>query len=216
MYVCAFRAYTDCYAENSERADLLATRAWCDLSVEGQPLTSTLGRGPGHFGVLSTPQLATTMKQHMTGDPQGSAPPIVSTHATCSIVVAAFDRQRWMSADDDQVCVEVRDDRRGLPAAPLEGVGLPSMRHRGESFGGALEVRSGPDGTTVTRFATREADMTVTPVRVVLADDHPMFRYGVRTVLDDAPEIELVGEEASGRGCSRFPPPPARMSCSPT
>jgi len=41
--------------------------------------------------------------------------------------------------------------------------------------------------------------MTPTPVRVVLADDHPMFRYGLRTVLDDAPEVEVVGEAASGR-----------------
>jgi DNA-binding NarL/FixJ family response regulator len=41
--------------------------------------------------------------------------------------------------------------------------------------------------------------MTAAPVRVVLADDHPMFRYGLRAVLDDAPEIEVVGEASSGR-----------------
>jgi DNA-binding NarL/FixJ family response regulator len=41
--------------------------------------------------------------------------------------------------------------------------------------------------------------MTGTPVRVVLADDHPMFRYGLRAVLDDAPEVEVVGEAVSGR-----------------
>jgi hypothetical protein len=38
------------------------------------------------------------------------------------------------------------------------------------------------------------------PVTVVLADDHPMFRYGLRAVLDDAPEIEVVGEAASSAG----------------
>ena len=41
--------------------------------------------------------------------------------------------------------------------------------------------------------------MTPDPVTVVLADDHPMFRYGLRAMLDDAPEIEVVGEAASGR-----------------
>ena len=41
--------------------------------------------------------------------------------------------------------------------------------------------------------------MTGTPVRIVLADDHPMFRYGLRAVLDDAPEVQVVGEAASGR-----------------
>lgn len=38
-----------------------------------------------------------------------------------------------------------------------------------------------------------------TPVRVVLADDHPMFRYGVSAVLATAAEVEVVGEAANGR-----------------
>lgn len=41
-------------------------------------------------------------------------------------------------------------------------------------------------------------------VRVVLADDHPMFRYGVAAVLATAPEIELVGEAADGAGLLRL------------
>jgi DNA-binding NarL/FixJ family response regulator len=35
-------------------------------------------------------------------------------------------------------------------------------------------------------------------VRVVLADDHPMFRYGVAAILATTPQIELVGEAADG------------------
>jgi DNA-binding NarL/FixJ family response regulator len=35
-------------------------------------------------------------------------------------------------------------------------------------------------------------------VRVVLADDHPMVRYGITAVLADAPEVEVVGEAADG------------------
>ncbi len=38
-----------------------------------------------------------------------------------------------------------------------------------------------------------------TPVRVVLADDHPMFRYGVAEALATAPEVDLVGEAANGK-----------------
>lgn len=41
--------------------------------------------------------------------------------------------------------------------------------------------------------------MTSEPVRVVLADDHPMYRYGVAAVLATADEIELVGEASDGR-----------------
>lgn len=39
----------------------------------------------------------------------------------------------------------------------------------------------------------------IEPVRVVLADDHPMYRYGVAAVLASEPRIELVGEAAGGR-----------------
>ncbi len=35
-------------------------------------------------------------------------------------------------------------------------------------------------------------------VRVVLADDHPMYRFGLRAVLDASPEVVVVGEAADG------------------
>jgi DNA-binding NarL/FixJ family response regulator len=39
----------------------------------------------------------------------------------------------------------------------------------------------------------------VTPLRVVVADDHPMFRAGLRTLLEDL-GVEVVAEAADGRG----------------
>lgn len=36
------------------------------------------------------------------------------------------------------------------------------------------------------------------PIRVLLADDHSLVRKGFRRLLDDEPEIEVVGEAASG------------------
>jgi DNA-binding NarL/FixJ family response regulator len=35
-------------------------------------------------------------------------------------------------------------------------------------------------------------------IRVLIADDHPMFRDGLRTLLDSLPDAEVVGEAASG------------------
>lgn len=35
-------------------------------------------------------------------------------------------------------------------------------------------------------------------VRVVLADDHPMYRYGLRAALDGMPEVTVVGEAPDG------------------
>lgn len=37
-----------------------------------------------------------------------------------------------------------------------------------------------------------------TPVRVVIADDHPMFRYGLRAVLVASDQVEVVGDAADG------------------
>ncbi|HEY7533612.1 MAG TPA: response regulator transcription factor, partial [Nitrospiraceae bacterium] len=36
------------------------------------------------------------------------------------------------------------------------------------------------------------------PIRVLLADDHPMLRKGLRSVLDQYTDIEVVGEAADG------------------
>ena len=32
------------------------------------------------------------------------------------------------------------------------------------------------------------------PIRCVIADDHEMLRYGVRRLLEDAPDFAVVGE----------------------
>lgn len=36
------------------------------------------------------------------------------------------------------------------------------------------------------------------PLRVLIADDHPLFRDGLRALLDSIPQAELVGEAANG------------------
>ena len=41
------------------------------------------------------------------------------------------------------------------------------------------------------------------PVRVVLVDDHPVFRQGMRAVLDELDDIEVVAEAAEGEEAVR-------------
>jgi DNA-binding NarL/FixJ family response regulator len=36
------------------------------------------------------------------------------------------------------------------------------------------------------------------PIRIVLADDHPVYRDGLRALIDRSPDLELVGEAATG------------------
>ena len=39
----------------------------------------------------------------------------------------------------------------------------------------------------------------MTPLRILIADDHPLFRKGMRTLLDTMSETEVVGEATTGR-----------------
>ena len=36
------------------------------------------------------------------------------------------------------------------------------------------------------------------PLRVLIVDDHPMYRSGLRAVLDDDPDLDVVGDAADG------------------
>jgi len=36
------------------------------------------------------------------------------------------------------------------------------------------------------------------PIRVVIADDHPLYRVGLRSLVERSPDLELVGEAATG------------------
>lgn len=48
------------------------------------------------------------------------------------------------------------------------------------------------------------AAVTVPLVRVVIADDHPMFRFGLRAALAASTEVDVVGEAADGAELCRL------------
>src|SRR5260370_40608668 len=44
-----------------------------------------------------------------------------------------------------------------------------------------------------------ETMLVTRPVRVVLADDHPMIRRGLRLILEDSDEVDGVAEAGNGQ-----------------
>jgi DNA-binding NarL/FixJ family response regulator len=39
----------------------------------------------------------------------------------------------------------------------------------------------------------------MTPIRILIADDHPMFRFGIRALLSAEPDTEVIGEATNGQ-----------------
>jgi DNA-binding NarL/FixJ family response regulator len=49
-----------------------------------------------------------------------------------------------------------------------------------------------------------ERDSANRPIRLVLVDDHPLIREGLRMVLEEVPDFEVVGEGANGADALRL------------
>ena len=125
---------------------------------------------------------------------------------------------------DDDVTIEVHDDGRGFnPAnttAPDRSTfGLFSIRERVEMLGGELEIESAPGkGTTCSirlpvlmphaevaravaeQRAAQESDAAGRPgpVRILVVDDHTIFRRGLISILESYPDLKVVGEASDG------------------
>ena len=107
--------------------------------------------------------------------------------------------------------------RDALPQ--MEKFGLLNVQERVESLGGACEIHSREgEGTRVLikiPFSAQKPDFEENPlsvpllapqcsekqdgsIRVVLADDHTIFREGLGTLLNACPDIQVVGEAENG------------------
>ena len=106
---------------------------------------------------------------------------------------------------DHGLDVDVRDDGVGLPEGWRTGVGIASMRERVTELGGTLVIEPClPHGTRITAHLPASAGLcrpgaTMTePIRVLIADDHPLFRDGLIALLTDGPDTELAGAATNG------------------
>jgi DNA-binding NarL/FixJ family response regulator len=71
-------------------------------------------------------------------------------------------------------------------------------RHLSDDRGAVFWYALG-DGNVIRREAKHRRDEMMMQCRVLIADDHPRSRHGLRVVLDLRPEIVVVGEAEDGR-----------------
>ena len=85
----------------------------------------------------------------------------------------------------------------------LGGWGLLGMQERASLLGGQCLIDSKPgEGTrvwTTVSLPENRWRQTMTPVKLLLVDDHEIVRAGLRMLFSAEPDVQIVGEAASGR-----------------
>jgi CheY-like chemotaxis protein len=137
-------------------------------------------------------------------------------------------RKAWVNLSTDQSFLRatVIDEGKGFDSAARSsgtksGVGIQSMKGRLELLGGSLEIESKPKGRCVTATVpiySEEETRSALPLasgesatnqsadlhgqhnrkRILIADDHEVARRGIKTLLNDQPDLEICGEAEDG------------------
>lgn len=147
----------------------------------------------------------------------------VSKHAgttTAKVQVTTTDNQVVITVQDEGIGF---DHDTLLEKEEGASLGLFAIRERATLLGGDLQVDSSPDGGTIVHLALPRAqprprpETTTAPAehrrpshqarehatsngayRVLLADDHNVVREGLRAMLDEESDVEVVGEAGDG------------------
>ncbi len=127
-----------------------------------------------------------------------------------------------LAFEDEAVVLTIEDDGRGfLPGAvaPADhaGFGLLSMAARARTMAGDVLITSRPGHGTAVRATlpyarpggalaaiVRQGEQSAAPapeahpIRILVVDDQPVARQGIRRILEGQPDIEIIGEAEDG------------------
>ncbi len=166
-------------------------------------------------GGFDAPSLRSSL--HMDPDDVRDLPAAVEVAAVRVVGEALANAARHAAADrcsvtvrrqPDRLLVRVRDNGIGISASRAPGPRGPP-RQRG---GPALDAGGGRPHRRVVRGRRRAGRRhrgaagaaAGAPMRVLLVDDHPVFREGMAAVLSRVDGVELVGEAGDGHDAVRL------------
>ncbi len=120
----------------------------------------------------------------------------VVRHAGTGECLVVIDRQ------DGQLSIEVTDGGRGGDVAG-NGYGITGMRERAALLGGEFSAGRGPAAASASPSGCRSPRRHrpgpgLMTIRVVLADDQPLVRAGLRMLIEQTPDIDVAGEAGTG------------------
>ena len=130
-------------------------------------------------------------------------------HSGATHVEVSFERV------DGLLTLTVQDNGRGFDPEMLQTqneFGIAGMRERANLLGGELDILSQAGGGDLDSFdsAAKRYYWRGDLIKVMLADDHSIVRAGLRRIIEDAGDMEVVIEAADGREAiemSRQTPP---------
>jgi len=111
---------------------------------------------------------------------------------------------------DNQLQFEIIDNRKGVPNLDScrQGVGILGMQERIAELNGTMRIESGHGAgssvyATIPLLEGMPAPIPSTyaaknrAIRILVVDDHPAIRHGVRTVVTGQPDIIVCGEASN-------------------
>jgi two-component system, NarL family, response regulator NreC len=116
-------------------------------------------------------------------------------HASAKAVSMSMHRSH------DTLRLVIEDDGTGFDATvgnPEPRCGLLEMRERAHLVGGGVTVESSSRRGTSVFVSVPLPRLRPLSIRVFIADDHVVLRGGLRAFINAQPDMEVVGEAASG------------------
>jgi len=109
----------------------------------------------------------------------------------------------WIDHQDGYLLIEVTDSGHSVSTTGT-GYGITGMREHAALLGGDFSAGPRPSGGFRVRRPAAGIRAGPVTVQVILADDQPLIRAGLRRLIEQNPDIDVAGEAGTGSEAVRL------------